>query len=46
MHKKDYPGGERVHPLDETIPPVGGVLRSCSKYNLRKGAAWGKKFLI
>jgi hypothetical protein len=42
MQKKEYPGGERVHPLDETIPPVGGVLRSCSKYNLRKGAAWGK----
>jgi hypothetical protein len=40
--KKEYPGGERVHPIDETIPPAGGVLRSCSKYNLMKGAAWGK----
>jgi hypothetical protein len=40
--KKEQPGGKNSHPSDETIPPVGGVLRSCSKYNLRKGAAWVK----
>jgi hypothetical protein len=40
--KKRISRGERVHPLDEIITPAGGVLRSCSKYNLRKGAAWGK----
>jgi hypothetical protein len=40
--KKEHPGGKRVHPFDEASSPAGGILRSCSKYNLRKGAAWGK----
>jgi hypothetical protein len=43
LHKrKEQSGGGRGHPSDESTPPDRGVLRSCSKYNLRKGAAWQK----
>jgi hypothetical protein len=31
-----------VHPIDETTNPRGEASRSCSRYNLRKGAAISK----
>jgi hypothetical protein len=39
--KRDAQGG-KVHHLYETSNLEGGVSRSCSRYNLRKGAPLSK----